>query len=224
MAQRRMFSKTITNSSSFITMPHSSQALYFQLGMNADDDGYCEHVMVMRLGAFQPDDLKILHAKGFVHVFDQMVLVIKDWKENNYIQKDRYTPSKYLETHDLNNLDTGCIQNVIESDTQVRLGKVRKGKNNTYSACFEEIWNQYPKKVNKPDAYIAFKGSVKTDQDVADIKKALRNYKIMLQKEDWRKPKDGCRFFVGKFWRSFVEDSTEYIDPVDELIEKHRKD
>ena len=39
MAQRRMFSKDIVESGAFMEMPLSTQALYFHLGMNADDDG-----------------------------------------------------------------------------------------------------------------------------------------------------------------------------------------
>lgn len=128
MAQRRMFSKSITNSSQFLMMPQSSQNLYFHLGMNADDDGFCEHFSIMRMTDSKPDDLKVLQAKGFVSVFDDKVLVITDWKENNYIQKDRYSPSKYLEIYkaELKALSSG-IQNVYKTDTQVRLGKVRKG-------------------------------------------------------------------------------------------------
>ena len=99
MAQRRMFSKTITNSSQFLMMPSSSQNLYFHLGMNADDDGFCEHFTVMRMTDSKPDDLRILQAKGYVHVFDDKVLVILQWKENNCIKSDRYTPSKYLEEY-----------------------------------------------------------------------------------------------------------------------------
>jgi len=134
MAQRRMFSKTITNSSQFLMMPSSSQGLYFHLGMNADDDGFCEHFSIMRMTDSKPDDLKILQAKGFVNVFDDRVLVISEWKENNYIQKDRYTASKYLNIYKKElkllsksriDMDTKCIQDVHKEDTQVRLGKVR---------------------------------------------------------------------------------------------------
>ena len=99
MAQRRMFSKTITNSSRFLMMPQSSQNLYFHLGMNSDDDGFCEHFTVMRMTDSKPDDLKVLQAKGFIKVFDDKVLVIIDWKENNYLRSDRYTPSKYLDNY-----------------------------------------------------------------------------------------------------------------------------
>jgi len=112
MANRRMFAKSITNSSAFLMMPLTTQALYFHLGMNADDDGFAEHFSVMKLCSAGADDLKLLNAKGFVKVFDDMVLIINDWHENNYIQSDRYTPSKYLDVYSL--------------DTQVRLGKVSK--------------------------------------------------------------------------------------------------
>ena len=42
MANRRMFSKTIVESARFIKMPVSSQALYFHLGVLADDEGVVE--------------------------------------------------------------------------------------------------------------------------------------------------------------------------------------
>jgi hypothetical protein len=129
MAQRRMFSKTITNSSQFLMMPQSSQNLYFHLGMNADDDGFCEHFTIMRMTESKPDDLKILQAKNFINVFDDKVLVIIDWKENNYLRADRYTPSKYLEIYknELVGLSIG-IPKVDKVATQDRIGKVRLGK------------------------------------------------------------------------------------------------
>jgi len=99
MAQKRMFNKSITNSSRFLMMPPTSQILYIHLGMNADDDGFVEHFPVMRMVEAKPDDLKILSAKGFVKVFDDQVLVITEWKENNSIRSDRYTPSKYLDVY-----------------------------------------------------------------------------------------------------------------------------
>lgn len=123
-----MFSKTITSSSNFLMMPQSSQNLYFHLGMNADDDGFCEHFTIMRMTDSKPDDLKILQAKNFIKVFDDKVLIILDWKENNYLRSDRYTSSKYLEIYSekAKRLSVG-IPAVDKMDTQVRLGKDRKG-------------------------------------------------------------------------------------------------
>lgn len=132
MAQRRMFSKSITSSSRFLMMSQSAQNLYFHLGMNADDDGFCEHFSIMRMTESKPDDLKVLQLKGFIHIFDDKVLVIMEWKENNYIQKDRYTPSKYLKLYEneIKILSEGSVD-VYKMDTQVRLGKVRLGKDTT---------------------------------------------------------------------------------------------
>lgn len=124
MANRRMFSKTITSSSQFLMMPLSTQALYFQLGMNADDDGFCEHFSIMRMVEAKPDDLRVLQAKDFVKVFDDKVLVVLDWKENNYLRSDRYTPSKYLEVYK-EELKALGIPNGNQMATQVRLGKDR---------------------------------------------------------------------------------------------------
>ena len=101
MAQRRMFNKSITNSSKFLKMPMSSRLLYYDLGMNADDDGYVEHFMVLRMTGATQQDLGVLEVNGLVKVFDENVLWIRDWKENNYIQKDRYTPSKYLQIYNI---------------------------------------------------------------------------------------------------------------------------
>lgn len=131
MAQRRMFSKTITNSGKFLKMPVSSRLLYYDLGMNADDDGYSEWFTVMKMTGSSEQDLNVLSANGFVKVFDENVLVILDWKENNYIQKDRYTESKYLSVY---KVDTKCIQDVSKVDTQDRIGKDRIGKDNNSSS------------------------------------------------------------------------------------------
>ena len=42
MATRRMFSIRVTDSTRFLKMPATSQNLYFQLGLMADDDGILE--------------------------------------------------------------------------------------------------------------------------------------------------------------------------------------
>lgn len=129
MANRRMFSKTITSSSQFLMMPPTSRLLYYDLGMGADDDGFAEHFTIMKMTDASPDDLRVLSIRGFIKVFDDKVLIILDWKENNYLRNDRYTPSKYLEIYkeELKQISSG-IPNGDQMATQVRLGKVRLGK------------------------------------------------------------------------------------------------
>ena len=98
MAKRRMFSQQITESDSFLDMPLSAQALYFHLGMTADDDGFVNSPKrVQRVIGANDDDLKLLIAKKFVIAFDSGVVVIKHWKINNFIRSDRYTPTVYAD-------------------------------------------------------------------------------------------------------------------------------
>ena len=77
-------------------MPPSTQALYFHLGLHADDDGVVEGYNVMLQTGSTEDDLKILTAKGFVTILnDDFVTYINDWRENNRIRADRKIDSIY---------------------------------------------------------------------------------------------------------------------------------
>ena len=154
-----MFSKQITDTDAFLDMPATAQNLYFHLNMHADDDGFLGNAKTIRrmIGASE-DDLKVLVAKQFILIFPDGVAVIRDWHIHNYIQKDRYHPTVYekdkkklslnntkqyeiktskkavesIDQKDVSEIDTPCIQNVNEMDTEVRLGKDRldKSKNN----------------------------------------------------------------------------------------------
>lgn len=98
MAERRMFSKRIIDTDLFMDMPMSSQALYFHMGVRADDDGFVANPKkIARMIGASEDDLKILIAKGFVIGFPSGVMVITHWKVHNYIQKDRYKPTIFQE-------------------------------------------------------------------------------------------------------------------------------
>ena len=96
MAERRMFSKRIIASARFLRMPGSTQALYFHLGMAADDDGIVEAYPIMQMVNASEDDLRLLAAKGFVKVLNEdLVTYILDWQENNKIRADRKVNSIY---------------------------------------------------------------------------------------------------------------------------------
>ena len=132
-----MFAKTIIDSDAFLDMPLSSQALYFHLGMRADDEGFINSPRkIMRMVGASEDDMKILTAKNFVIPFQSGVVVIKHWRLHNYIQKDRYKETVYQEERRMlsvkdNNvytLDTTCIQTDVRMDTQDSIGKDSIGK------------------------------------------------------------------------------------------------
>lgn len=96
MAKRRMFSPKIISSARFLKMPPSTQALYFHLGLNADDDGVVEAFTVMRMIGSTEDDIKVLHAKNLVKILnDDLVAHITDWIEHNKIRSDRKVDSVY---------------------------------------------------------------------------------------------------------------------------------
>jgi hypothetical protein len=97
MAQRRMFSPDIVESDAFLDMPASSQALYFHLGMYADDDGFVNPQKIMRMMNAGVDDLKVIITKRFVLPFQSGVVVIKHWRINNLVRKDWYKKTKYVE-------------------------------------------------------------------------------------------------------------------------------
>ena len=92
------------------------------------------------IGASQ-DDMNILIMRKFIIPFDNGIVVIKHWRIHNYIQRDRYHPTKYEEEKaqlslqdngtysvQIEPMDTTCIQDVSRMDTEVRLGKDRLGK------------------------------------------------------------------------------------------------
>jgi hypothetical protein len=96
MAQRRMFSIALMNSSKFLKMPSETQNLYFHLGLRADDDGIVEAFSVMRVVGANEDNIKLLHSKGFIRVLnDELVTYITDWHEHNCIRADRKVDSIY---------------------------------------------------------------------------------------------------------------------------------
>ena len=161
MAERRMFAKTIIDSDAFLDMPLSTQALYFHLSMRADDEGFLNNPKkIMRMVGASEDDMKVLLSKRFVLAFDTGVVVIKHWRIHNYIAKDRFKETVYqeeraqLEIKDNGayTLDTGCIQDVYSSETQVRLGKDSIGK--------DRIGNRFTKPtVEEISAYCLERGN-----------------------------------------------------------------
>lgn len=178
MAEKRMFSKQIIDSDAFLEMPLSTQALYFHLSMRADDDGFLNNAKkVMKIIGANQNDYDLLVAKSFVIQFPDGICVIKHWRINNYLRKDRYTETIYQEEKACLAVQPNgrySLRNAAESDddlplgipvcnrldTQNRIEKNREEKNSIYSAeklhdeqslddFFESIWKLYPIKKGK---------------------------------------------------------------------------
>ena len=98
MANKRMFSLSVVDTDNFIDMPISSRLLYYELGMRADDDGFVDSVKkILAFTGLKEDDLKVLITKKFLIPFESGVIVIRHWRLNNYLQKDRYKETIYQE-------------------------------------------------------------------------------------------------------------------------------
>ena len=152
MASKRMFTQKIVCSDDFLSMPFSAQALYFQLNMIADDDGFLNNSkrITKMIGASE-EDLQILIDRKFLIQFDSGVTVIKHWRMHNLLRKDRYNPTEYQEefkslyikengsyTTDKNQMATKWQPNGNQMATKVRLGKVRTD-NNKQKYDFEKL-------------------------------------------------------------------------------------
>ena len=93
-----MFHKNVVESDAFLDMPTSAQALYFHLGMHADDDGFVNGPKrIVRLVGASIEDLRLLIDKRFLLEFENGVVVVKHWRVANSLQNDRAKMPQYPE-------------------------------------------------------------------------------------------------------------------------------
>lgn len=76
---------------------------------------------------------------------------------------------------------------------------------NIYITVFEELWSKYPRRQGKKAAFKHFNSSIKSDQDVQLIQKALNNYitYIEINKTEEKYIKHGSSWFNN--WQDWVE-------------------
>ena len=177
MAKKRMFNVDIVGSDAFLDLPHTAQALYFQLGMRADDDGFVGNPKtIQRIAGTKASDLELLVKKRFLLQFPSGVVVIKHWKINNQIQKDRYTPTVYTEEYQslyikdnkaYTEMDKECIQPVSEMDTQISIDKNRLDKNS---------------RGGEKHAHGFFANVLLTDDELQKLADEIPNYEEYIEK------------------------------------------
>lgn len=210
MAERRMFSRGVVQSDSFLNMPLSSQALYFHLGLEADDDGFLGNVQkIVRMIGASKDDFSILMAKGFVIPLTDGVCVIRHWKLNNFIRNDRYKQTIYVEQkHMLSTAANGvyCLAaaadsglhhlgipdgNQMDTNGQPSIGKVSIDKyipplppRGERIEGFDEFYSVYPKKQGRQGAIKAWN---KLNPDTALRKTILLAVEKAKHSQEWQK-------------------------------------
>ncbi len=95
MAERRMFHSAVVESDAFLDMSAGAQALYFHLGMHADDDGFVNGPrQIARKLRRPPRELQQLADNGFLLKFDGIML-IRHWMVGNSLRLDRMKPLNY---------------------------------------------------------------------------------------------------------------------------------
>lgn len=230
MAQKRMFSNSVVGSDSFLEMPDSSQNLYFHLSMQADDDGFVDNwKSIMRMTGKKEDDLKILIAKSFILPFETGILVIRHWRLNNYIQKDRYKETihkaeKSLLATDENNvytLDTDCIHridknsidNICPSDDEPD-----DEKSDILLQDFEKIWEIYPRKDGKSKAFKSYTSWLKGKKILGKTVK-LTNKEMWLAVKKYADESKGKDRTYIKMGSTFFNDAIlDYVEASDEQV------
>ena len=198
MAERRMFTKKITDGDIFTSMPPTTQCLYFHLCMGADDDGFSNNIRIAMFNAHATtDDFNTLVNKRFIIPFESGVIVIKHWKMHNLVRCDRYHETKFLEEkaqlvlkdNGVYSLDTTGIPNGYQVDTEVRLGKDsieidKKKRISTKVDIPKEKEFSFDKHTNKENIIHLFE----TEKEYEKLKDSFKQTLI-----EWAEYKDECR-------------------------------
>ena len=180
MAEKRMFSKKITESDAFLDMPSSTQLLYFHLSMNADDDGFVDKPKtIMRMLGVKDDDIKILVAKAFIIPFDSGIVVIKHWRINNYLRNDRYKETTYTDEKALltvkeNGAYTLGIPMVDQMDTQYSIDKISIDKNKENKDIKENAEDK-PRLAHAKHKYGSYKNVLLTEKEIDTLRRDYTN-------------------------------------------------
>jgi hypothetical protein len=217
MAEKRMFTKKITDSDAFIEMSSAAQALYFHLNQSADDDGFNNQIqMAMFRSHASIDDLKVLMLKNFIIRFESGVIVIKHWWMHNTLRKDRYNSTNFQEELSMLNIKEngaytiscadGC-QMVAERLPQISIDKIsidklskEKNSGRFTPPTPDEVRSYCQERNNKVDAerfvdFYASKGWMVGKTKMKDWKACVRTW----EKEDKSKPQQEKPKSTNKF-------------------------
>lgn len=210
MAQKRMFSLSVTDTDKFLDMSTSAQALYFHLGMHGDDDGFVASPRkIARCVGCNDDDLRLLASKGYIIPFESGVIVIVDWSINNTLKNDRYHKTIFSTERALLSADSAgrwVLDSSLEPErkqigtsleAELNVAEQSKTKQNREKAAdkpptrtsnkeFEQFWQAYPRKVGKSAAQKAFS---KIEEPLDVLLPALEQQKFSDQ---WTR--DGGRY------------------------------
>src|SRR3990167_7898933 len=156
MAKKRMFDKSILETDNFLNISLGAKALYFLLGMEADDEGFISPKRVLRLYGGEVGDLKNLIDVGLIIPFKSGVVVITDWNQNNWLDNRRIRPTQYQIEKKMLLLTEQKRYELSNGLAPARLEESRieenRGEENSIDMSlsvennFDLFWKEYPKK------------------------------------------------------------------------------
>ena len=206
MARKRMFDLEIINQDSFLDLPMESKAIYFLLGMEADDEGFVAPKKVLRLYGGTEDSLKILIAKNFIIPFSTGVIVITDWKRNNWLdsrrikntiyqeEKEQITYNPISEKYEFNGslldakqmlsenrIEENRVEEISIEENSIENNIVIPAGSDKVSKSqleeeFELIWKEYPRKQGKQNALKTYIKARKKGTTYEEVVLGLENY------------------------------------------------
>ena len=117
MARKRMFDSEIINRDDFLELSLEAKAIYFLLGIFADDEGFISPKKILKLYGGNDSMLDELIKSKFIIQFESGVVLITDWNINNYLNQKRiretiYTLEKQQIKYDENTHKYICLTNV----------------------------------------------------------------------------------------------------------------
>lgn len=243
MAEKRMFTKKVTDADEFIALPSSAQALYLHLNMTADDDGFNNQVQLAMFKAHASvDDVKVLLAKRFIIQFENGVIVIKHWRMANAIRKDRYTPTSYQDefkllkikdndAYTLDNLNESAVANGLPDGCQMvanGLPQISIDKNSIEENRIDKnsnthadgVWDIHKHTNVENLSHFLNYEEYKDKQFFLDNMKLYESIKTWMDYKDQRKPKrDNFYISIKAFLNTVVKNAKKYgADVVIEVI------
>lgn len=122
MAQKRMFSRQITESDAFLDLPLSAQSLYFHLSLSADDEGFISSGkrIVRAIGATEEDLTLLVDGEFLIFFPEANVYVDRAFHLNNALRSDRMHPTPYQhQRKQLTLTENKVYQRIPEDDNQM---------------------------------------------------------------------------------------------------------
>ena len=169
MAQKRMFDKSILETDNFLNISLTAKALYFLLGMEADDEGFVSPKRIIRLYGGELGDLKNLIDSGLVIPFKSGIIVITDWNQNNWLDNRRIRPTQYqtekkmliLTSQKKYELSNGLATAQLEESSIEENRIEEKSKSRFAPPSLEEVSNYCKERENQinPQAFLDFYSS-----------------------------------------------------------------